>query len=607
MAIRIVCLAMAGVLASIVALAQQPPKAKKLIEYGWDVPTPDFIRQNIREMEKLPFDGLIFRLPKGTNVFTKDKWDEASFAQVLDDCKSIEWQSPTRQSYGEGAKFTDNFVIVLAASTMDWFSDADWEAVRHNLGIVAKAAALARCRGLCFDAEPYGNNPWSYPNQAHAKEKSFAEYEAKARQRGAQFMQTIQTHLPKAVIHTFFQLSLFGRLVDEPDLAKRSQQLSQHGYALLPAFLNGMLDAAGPEVVITDGNEPAYYYTSPLNYYNVYHLIRQRALSMVAPENVRKYQTQVQVSQALYVDYVFALGVWGERAVPARMLTAEERAKWFEHNTYYALQSSDEFVWLYSEKMNWWKNTGLPPGMHEAVESAKGKLASRKPLGFEMADVLKAAKEKQDAEMRAKLIRRTAEIGRLAAGQKPPTIDGKLDDLVWRAMKPLDEFVGYVSLKDPKPKAQTRAWVTYDDQNLYIAFQCAEPKKAQMKVEGDRRDDSIWMGDSVDIFLTKGATPTPYVHFILNPSNVQWDALFADGNKMDFNPKWQSATAVAEAEWTAEIAIPWAEIGMAFPRPGTKLGANLCRQRIPDREQTCWSQTFSGFMEERNFGVWVFR
>ena len=45
------------------AAAQQAPHAKKLIEYGWDVPQPAYIRANIREMEKKPFDGLIFRLP----------------------------------------------------------------------------------------------------------------------------------------------------------------------------------------------------------------------------------------------------------------------------------------------------------------------------------------------------------------------------------------------------------------------------------------------------------------------------------------------------------------------------------------------------------------
>src|SRR5512137_173612 len=94
----------AGLLAT-GALAQQALVTKKLIEYGWDVPDPAYIRANIREMEKRPFDGLIFRLPGGTNILSKTKWDEAKFAAVYEDCKNIQWE-----------KFTDNFVSVLAAS-----------------------------------------------------------------------------------------------------------------------------------------------------------------------------------------------------------------------------------------------------------------------------------------------------------------------------------------------------------------------------------------------------------------------------------------------------------------------------------------------------------
>ena len=30
--------------------------AKKLIEYGWDVPDTAFVRQHVAEMEKVPFD-----------------------------------------------------------------------------------------------------------------------------------------------------------------------------------------------------------------------------------------------------------------------------------------------------------------------------------------------------------------------------------------------------------------------------------------------------------------------------------------------------------------------------------------------------------------------
>jgi hypothetical protein len=37
--------------------AQKLPK--KLIEFGWDVPTPSFVKQNIELMEKRPFNGIV--------------------------------------------------------------------------------------------------------------------------------------------------------------------------------------------------------------------------------------------------------------------------------------------------------------------------------------------------------------------------------------------------------------------------------------------------------------------------------------------------------------------------------------------------------------------
>ena len=52
-------------------LSQQRLK-KKIVEYGWDVPYPDFVRDNIREMEKRPFDGIIFRTSGFDHIFDSD-------------------------------------------------------------------------------------------------------------------------------------------------------------------------------------------------------------------------------------------------------------------------------------------------------------------------------------------------------------------------------------------------------------------------------------------------------------------------------------------------------------------------------------------------------
>lgn len=587
---RILCAAL--IIASLVpAAAEAPPK--KLIEYGWDVPPPSFVATHIREMEKQPFEGVIVRVPNIGTVFANKKWDESQVAAELAALERIEWR-----------KFTDNFVIMYAASSMDWFSDADWECVLHNVALCAKAAKLGRCKGLCFDAEPYGKNPWHYPSQARAAEKSFAEYQAMARRRGAQFMAKIQEILPAPVIHTFFQLSYFPSVASLSDPAERERRLAREYYGLLPAFLNGMLDVANPGTRITDGNESSYYYTTAEEYFRAFHNIKQTALSLVAPENRAKYLAQVQCSQALYVDYLFK---YWSRSTPATHMTPEERARWFEHNVYWALKTTDEYVWLYSEKMNWWKGENIPHGLPEAIVAAKEKLAAQQPLGFDMAAIITRAKAAEEKEIRARLEDRQARIQRIGSRERPPVIDGQLDDPVWQRVPTLDAFRRPAAGTQGDLKAQTIARVAYDAEKLYVAIRCEEPTPDKMQVVGDRRDDDVWLGESVDLFLSPGKDRTPYVHLILNPANVRWDARCAEESDLSWNPDYQTAVSVGKDAWCVEIALPWKALGRPAPKRGEKLLANIGRQRAHAREISSWSICLKGFVEPDRFGTWIFR
>ena len=120
------------------------------------MPRPTFVAEHIREMEQRPFDGLLMRVPEiGIFEPTRHEIPAAELAAL----EAIEWD-----------RFTDNFLMMYAASKMDWFSDTDWEAVVHNVRQVSRAAQAGRCVGVCFDCEPYGANPWHYPTQPHADE-----------------------------------------------------------------------------------------------------------------------------------------------------------------------------------------------------------------------------------------------------------------------------------------------------------------------------------------------------------------------------------------------------------------------------------------------------
>ncbi len=586
------CLSSAAAAAA--ATTGQMPRAlkKKLIQYGWGIPTPDEIRANIRAMEKRPFDGLIFRLRGGMRILEPNAWPEERFAKDMENCAAIEWR-----------KFTDNFVIMLAASKQDWFSDAHWAAIEHNVKLVAKAARAARCKGVCFDQEPYGNNPWAYTRAAHRDTKSFAEYEAKVRQRGAQFMRAVESELPGATIMTFFQLSYFRSLLVPMDPKERAAKLSKQHYAFLPAFLNGMLDAASPAVRIVDGNESAYYYTDSEPYFRNYQTVTQRGLLLVDPKNWEKYRRQVQVGNALYIDQYFGLRT--RRKVLGHYLTPEERPKWFEHNVYWALYSADQYVWCYSERMHWFRNQNIPPGCEAAIRSARKKLDAGEPLGIDIRPLVEIGGQRQQAEIQKRIKRRTATIKRLPAGLAPPQIDAALGDAAWKQTKPLEPLVALAATKQ-NLGAKTQAWVTYDANALYVAVRCEEPQIKRMQIVGEKRDDEVWRGEDVEVMVAPPGQTQPFFHFMLNPRGVPWDGLNGDSNKLSYNPQWSHAARIGNKEWTAEMAIPWAAMNMAAPQPGTQLRANVCRQRRHAHELSAWSPMVQGFLEHKLFGVWVF-
>jgi hypothetical protein len=563
--------------------ASRLPATKKLIEYGWDVPTPAFVRDHIQEMERRPFDGLMMRLAGGNRgkVFHGGAYKDEDFAADFEALKAIQWK-----------KFQDNFLMMYAASNMDWFSDQDWQWVLHNVSLMARAAKAGKCH-LTFDAEPYGFDPWHYPSQKHAKTKSFADYRAIARQRGAQFMTAIQQELPHAVVHTFFTFSYAANLVGKGD---PYDALENHHYGLYFDFLNGMLSAAGPGVTLTDGNERSYYYQNSESFFRSYHAMRQTGLALVERGNVPKFLLQTQAAQALYVDHLFDLR---KRTVLSRFMTPGERAKWFQHNVYWAMTTADEFVWLYSEKMNWWKNQ-VPDGLEDAVLAAREKLDKHHPLGYTMDDIILRAKKREKDEMAKLLIKREAKVKRMAAA---PSIDGVLQPKEWAAATALPAFVPYVGTKG-KPSVATTGYVGYDDRFLYIGVNCGETVPDKIVSAGTKRDETIWLGDSIDVFVSKQASGVPFAHFILAPNNTQWDAEMGTVNDLAWNPEWQSRTAIGKAAWTAEIAIPWKSLGIT-PKSGLKLRANVCRQRLPVKEYATWSQCVSGFPEADHFGTWV--
>jgi hypothetical protein len=347
--------------------------AVKLIEYGWDSPSAEFVRTHIADMERRPFDGVIVRLPDGGgDVFQPARWNAETLALQLPILRDIKWQS-----------FDSNFLAMYATSSMDWYDDGDWRAVTEHAAFMARAAREARCRGVMFDPEPYGPSPWNYSSQSRASVHTFADYEAVVRRRGREFMRALQREYPGLELLTLHSYSHLLRASATPDVDTREKILARHGWGLLPAFLNGMLEEADSNTRIIDGHEDSYFFLRPGEFARAAVEGKQGALPYVSPELKDKYLRQFQIAQPVYLDWLFGYFKLPSPGI-VDDLSDEQRARLAEHHTYYAMKNSDRYVWSYSEKMNWWTGEHLPPGAEDALRAARRKFAAGEDLGFDV-------------------------------------------------------------------------------------------------------------------------------------------------------------------------------------------------------------------------------
>ena len=140
---------------------------------------------------------------------------------------------------------------------------------------------------------------------------------------------------------------------------------------------------------------------------------------------------------------------------------------------------------------------------------------------------------------------------------KPPVIDGKLDDEVWKQAAVLKDFYQIQPGDNIAPSKPTEVFLGYDSKFLYVAFHCFdEPDKVRANIP---KRDNIFDDDYVGILFDTFNDHRKAYEFDFNPLGVQADGIWTDGQNEDFNPDivMESKGMVTEDGWTVEVAIPF--------------------------------------------------
>jgi hypothetical protein len=340
-------------------LGQAP--SKKLIQWGAGSPDARQFREQIEVFEKSAFDGTVISatgkdgdksIDLAWQAFSTTVFKREHFAEAVKDLQAAE---PRR--------FTENFLRFNdTPGGVDFFDDAGWAAIVNNAKVAAWVARQGGLKGWMFDTEQYEKQQFKYHDQRDAKTRSFTEYTAAARRRGNEFMRAVNSEFSDiTILFTFAHTLMAGDWNRLPDAL----------YGLLPPFIDGMLEASTDKTVFVDAMEFAYPAKTRKEFEFLHVHVHVGGKNLSAVQDI--YEKKMRVGFGIWLDYDWRTKGWDPKDPAKNHFKPDE----LHEALRLALEISDRYVWLYSEKANWWTGANLSEAYVKAVMDARAGTATQ--------------------------------------------------------------------------------------------------------------------------------------------------------------------------------------------------------------------------------------
>ncbi|MBQ7176332.1 MAG: hypothetical protein IJS08_02865, partial [Victivallales bacterium] len=188
----------------------------------------------------------------------------------------------------------------------------------------------------------------------------------------------------------------------------------------------------------------------------------------------------------------------------------------------------------------------------------------------------------------------------VAAPTSPIVVDGKLDEVAWKAAIKTSGFIRLKSQAEKPMKDQTEFSILADDEAVYLGITCLDGNISTLKWAG-----SIWTSDSVEIFLSPAGNPVEYYHFAVGCQNDTYAMFRGEGGNImpdKYAPFWQSAVSKDDKAWYLEVKIPYSAFYMTRNKMWNKTWlVNICRNQAVDGGASTWAPLNSQYHESKVF------
>ena len=201
---------------------------------------------------------------------------------------------------------------------------------------------------------------------------------------------------------------------------------------------------------------------------------------------------------------------------------------------------------------------------------------------------------------------------------EPPTVDGALDDALWRTATRITQFVQVAPVEGAPASEDTEVFVAFDSTHLYVGMYAHYSNPGMIRANRVDRDRAGYGDDTISVYFDTFLDQQRAFVFTLNGYGVQGDSLMGGSGggrggggyrgggggvprgDRSWDVLFDSAGTLVDDGWTAEMAIPFKSL--RYPsNEAHRWGFQIARS-IRDKDETVvWapiSRDVSGFLPQ---------
>jgi len=184
----------------------------------------------------------------------------------------------------------------------------------------------------------------------------------------------------------------------------------------------------------------------------------------------------------------------------------------------------------------------------------------------------------------------------------PLTIDGVLDEDVYKQVKPATDFVQIQPYNGKPAMKPTEVYFFYDETSIYVGAMLYDHPDSIFNYLTAR--DNTGMSDYFGLYIDPYNQGQLAYGFFITPAGVQMDlkAIKSDDDNEDgnWNAVWESKTRITDKGWTVELRIPFSELRFS-EKTGSTWGLNMFRNIRRYNSNNSWNfidRKVSGFIHQ---------